>query len=62
MKQAMPNKNHELQSLDLAQATVIHSLRFLAQSTVSAVLLDIVLLNSTTTDPDFAWQNTTCCR
>lgn len=54
----MPNKNHELHNLDLAQATVIHSLRFLARAMVLAMLLDIMLLNGTTTDLGFAWQKT----
>lgn len=49
----MSNKNHKLQNLNLAQAIVIHGLRFLAQSMVLAMVIDIVLLNNTTTELDF---------
>lgn len=58
----MSNKNHKLRNLDLAQAIVIHGLRFLARSMVLAMVIDIMLLNNTTAELDFAWQNTTCCR
>lgn len=62
MKQAIANKNHKLQDLDLVQAVVIHGLKFLAQSMVLAMVIDILLLNNTTTELDFAWQNRVFCR
>jgi len=58
----MSNKNQKLQNLDLVQAIAIHGLKFLAQSMVLAMVIDIMLLNNTATKLDFAWENTLCCR